>query len=85
MTDWRDEALKWKNLSRKNELRMRINLARVRILEARLALATSPMQSPTMRADFARRVELREREIRQLERLMAEIPGSPQQRVKHRA
>lgn len=85
MTDWRAEALKWKNLSRKNELLNKINRAKVQILEAKLELATSPRQSVTMQYRVAQYVEQRLREIRMYENLMTEIPGSPQQRVKHRA
>lgn len=85
MTDWKNEAQKWKALSRKNELLSKINRAKVQILEARLEFATSPRQSPTMRATVARYIEQRQREIRMYQNLMTEIPGSPQQRVKHRS
>lgn len=85
MPDWRNEAAKWKSLSRKNEIHSKINLARVAILEAQLELARDPLKTPTLRADVAARVEKREREIRFWVNLMREIPGSPQQHAKHRS
>jgi hypothetical protein len=85
MTDWKNEAQKWKALSRKNEILSKINRAKVQILEARLEIATTPNQSPTMRLTATRYIEQRQREIRMYQNLMTEIPGSPQSRVKHRA
>lgn len=85
MTDWQAEALKWKNLSRKNELRAKLNYAQAQIFEAKLKYAVEPKKSPRLSMDLTLFIENRHREIKQIQILMSEIPGSSQQHAKHRS